>query len=79
MLSSRAPSTHNTLSLPSHTASASELSPASMKQSSVQVAGTVDSFSSPAPKFVKCIIAVTEECMIQWGEGGCVRFLYTLG
>lgn len=32
-----------------------------------------------APKLVKCVTAITEQCIIQWGEGSCVWFLYTLG
>ena len=77
MLSVRAPSTHNTLSLPNPAATVTELSPAGMKQGSVQVSGTEDSYAYLHPNL--CVTAVTEQCMIQLGEESCVWFLYTLG
>lgn len=49
MLSIQAPSTHNTLSLPSRAATTTELSPAPMKQGSVQVAGTENSYAHVHP------------------------------
>lgn len=77
MLSVQAPSTHNALSLPNCTAATTELSPACMKQGSVQVAGTEDSYAYLHPKLVKCVTAVTEQCVIQRGGGKlCMVSLY---
>lgn len=76
MPSIQAPSTHNTLSLPSRSAATAKLSPAFMKQGSVQGAGTEDSIAKSQPNFSVCYCK--EQCKIQLGKGSCVWFLYTL-